>query len=305
VTTYSLAAYQLAVRFLRTKKTILVEGPTDKLVIARMMLERGTAAGQEFLCVVDESAMLNDPQMAGMGAKQKVEHIAGVIGGGNDTRFNWIVDREWEGVDISKPHEFATLAELPLGLRTKGHSIENYWLRTDALSKYLKFFFGDLLPVAFFNDLEVRFDSILRLAAAYSFCAKHSNIITRCSGAVCVQDVEWTGYEYVMLRSFSARMATRGASVDMTAEVNSRLQQDNLRASSRDVLQWMCHGHLGEEMTRVCAAHLAAEHGIQSQTVEQVERGRRTEKLMADADFLSSLEDGAVHPLGNLLAWAQ
>jgi hypothetical protein len=240
-----------------------------------------------------------------MGAKQKVEHIASVISAGSQARFNWIVDREWEGIDIDKPHEFAVLVDPPPGMRTKGHSIENYWLRVDALSKYLRFFFGDILPVAFFNDLEVRFDKILRLAAAYSFCAKHCNIIKRCGAAVSVQDVEWTGDKYVMLPAFSARMATRGVTFDTATEVNTQLQKESLRAAPRDVLQWMCHGHLGEEMIRSCAAHLATEHGLPTQDVEQVERGRRTEKLMADADFLSGLEDGAVHPLGELLAWAQ
>jgi len=72
----------------------------------------------------------------------------------------------------------------------QGHSIENYWLRHDALSKFFRFFFGDILPVAFFVDLEARFDKILQLAAAYSFCAKHCNIIKRCGAAVSAQDVE-------------------------------------------------------------------------------------------------------------------
>jgi hypothetical protein len=305
VTTYSLAAYELAVRFVRTKKTILVEGPTDKLVIARMMLERGTATGREFPCLVDESELINDPELGGMGAKQKVEHIADVMGAASNARFNWIVDREWEGMDIDKPHEFAALNNPPSGMRTKGHSIENYWLRHDALSKYLRFFFGDILPVRFFNALEVRFDTMLRLAAAYSFCAKHCNIIKRCGGAASVEDVEWTGDKYAMLPPFTARMATRGVTLDIAAEVNTQLQKESLRAAPRDVLQWMCHGHLGEEMIRSCAAHLAAEHGLPAQQIEQIERGRRAEKLMADADFLSGLEDGAVHPLGELLAWAQ
>jgi hypothetical protein len=270
-----------------------------------MMLERGAAAGREFSCVVDESAMIKDPQVAGMGAKQKIEHIASVFRARNGARFNWIVDREWEGIDIDKPHEFAVLADSPSGMRTKGHSIENYWMRHDALSRYLRMFFGDILPVAFFHSLEARFDKILQLAAAYSFCAKHCNIITRCSAVVGVQDVKWTGDKYVLLPAFSTRMAARGVTVDMTAEVNAQLQKDSLRAAPRDVLQWMCHGHLGEEMIRTCAAHLATEHGLQTRDVEQVERGRRTEKLMADADFLSGLEDGAVHPLGDLLTWAR
>lgn len=305
MTTYSLAAYELAVRIVRTNKTIMVEGPSDKRVIARMMLERGTTVGRQFPCVVDESAMVSDSQLAGKGSKEKVEFIAGAIGAGDDARFNWIVDREWEAIDTDKPEDFAPLADSTWGLRTKGHSIENYWLRLDALQKYLRFCFGDILSVPFFTALETRFDKMLQLAAAYSFSAKQCNIITRCGEAITNQDVKWTGAEYILLSSFSARMATRGVTVDTAAGVNAQLQKESLRAASRDTLQWMCHGHLGEEMIRACAANLASEHGSQTHAVEQIERGRRLEKLLSDSDFLARLDDSAVHPLGNLLAWAK
>lgn len=305
MTTYSLAAYELAVRFVRTKKTIMVEGPSDKRVIARMMLERGTAAGREFPCVVDESTMVKDPKLAGKGSKEKVELIAGAIGAGNDARFNWIVDREWEGIDTDKPEDFAPLADSSWGLRTKGHSIENYWLRLDALRKYLHLVFGDVLSVSFFAALETRFEKMLQLAAAYSFSAKHCNIITRCNEAISRRDVEWTGAEYVMLSSFSICMASRGVTVDMAAKVDAYLRKESLQRASRDALQWICHGHLGEQMIRACAANLAAEHGSPANTVEQVERGQRSEKLLSDAEFVARLDDRAVHPLGNLLTWAE
>lgn len=305
MTTYSLAAYELAVRFVRTKKTIMVEGASDKRVIMRMMLERGTAAGREFSCLVDDSAMVSDAQLSGKGSKEKVELIASAIGAGNAERFNWIVDREWEGIDTDKPEDFHPPVDSPWGLRTKGHSIENYWLRLDALRKYLHLFFGDVLSVSFFTALEARFDKILQLAAAYSFSAKQCNIITRCGEAISRQDVEWTGAEYVMLSSFSTSMATRGVAVDMAAEVNSHLQRESLRAASRDALQWICHGHLGEEMIRACAANLAIEHGCPALEAKQIERGKRSDKLLSDSEFVAQLDDGAVHPLGNLLAWAE
>lgn len=305
MTTYSLAAYELAVRFVRTKKTILVEGASDKRVIMRMMLERGNSTGCEFSCVVDDSAMVSDAELSGKGSKEKVELIASAIGAVNDARFNWIVDREWEGIDTDKPEDFSPPVDLPWGLRTKGHSIENYWLRLDALRKYLHLFFGDVLPVSFFTALEARFDKILQLAAAYSFSAKKFNIITRCSEAISRQDVEWNGAEYVMLQSFSSRMATRGVVVNMANEVNSYFNRGSLRTASRDALQWICHGHLGEEMIRICAASLATEYGCPTLAAEQIERGRRSDKLLSDSEFVAQLDDGAVHPLGNLLAWAK
>jgi hypothetical protein len=216
-----------------------------------------------------------------------------------------MVDREWEGFDTDQPETFAPLAYTTWGLRTKGHSIENYWLRVDSLQKYLSLFFPDVLSVTFFADLENRFGKMLKLAAAYSFGAKKCNIISRCGDAVSRQDVEWTGVDYVIVPSFSTRMAMRGVAVDAAVEVNTELSRESLQVASHDALQWMCHGHLAEEMIRACTANLAAEHGTPVQALEQVERGRRLEKQMSDADFVAGLDDGEVDPLGHLLEWAE
>lgn len=281
----------------------MVEGPSDKRVITRMMLEHGTIKGRDLSCLVDESAIVNDANFSGKGSKEKVELIASVIGKNNHTHFNWLVDREWEGVDITKPKDFSHPETPEWGLRTKGHSIENYWLRYDATSRYLRLFFGDVLPFQFFVDLEERFTKILQLAAAYSFAAKKCSIIKRCSEAITMSDVSWTGAEYVVLPTFSDRMLQRGVTVDISTEINIELQKESLLTASADVLQWVCHGHLGEEMIRACAANLASEHGTSNLEVIQVERGRKMEKQLSDAEFVAQLEDNAVHPLKTLVDW--
>lgn len=271
MTTYSMAAYELAVRFVRSKRTIMVEGPSDKRVITRMILEHGTARGRDLSCVVDESAIVKDPLLSGKGSKGKVETIAATIGPDNHAQFNWLVDREWEGVDISKPESFSCPETSQWGLRTKGHSIENYWLRHDAFSKYLRLFFGDLLSVDFFSDLERRFFKMLQAAAAYSFTAKECSIIKRCGEAITMSDVAWNGTEYFVVPAFSTRMQERGVMIDIASAINAELQKHSLLSASPEVLQWICHGHLGEEMIRACAANLASEHGALALTVEQVE----------------------------------
>lgn len=304
MTTYSLAAYELAVSLIRTSKTIMVEGPTDKRVLSRMMLEREAAAGRSFRCVIDDCAIVNDAALAGKGAKTKVEFIANAIGVGSG-RFNWLVDREWDDVDIERPQDFVTPSNAEVGVRTKGHSIENYWMRLDALSTYLKMFFGDGLTVEFFTLLEARFSPMLRLAAAYSFTAKRMSVVTRCGDAIRSRDIKWTGAEYVVLPSLTSSLRNRGVADDIAAEINIELGRENLKAASIDVLQWMCHGHLGEELIRACAASLAGECGVQQPTLDQIERGRRSEKLLHDSDFLARQDEDAIHPLGALLAWAQ
>jgi hypothetical protein len=100
-------------------------------------------------------------------------------------------------------------------------------------------------------------------------------------------------------------MQERGVMIDIASAINAELQKHSLLSASPEVLQWICHGHLGEEMIRACAANLASEHGALALTVEQVERGRRVEKQLSDAEFVAQLEENAVHPLKTLVSWAE
>ena len=79
MTTWSLNAYEVAVRLLRSSKTIMVEGPTDKRVLNRMLLERATAIGRPLPCLIDECSIVGDAQLAGKGAKERIEIVAGIV----------------------------------------------------------------------------------------------------------------------------------------------------------------------------------------------------------------------------------
>lgn len=301
---YSIGGYGLAVG-LRSSKTILVEGVTDKRVLTRMLLDRQLRTRTSIACVVDEVELISDPALAGIGSKQRVEIVAGKLAHLSD-KLNWLVDREWEGLDIDNPPQrFSMLPAGKWGKRTKGHSIENYWLWEPLLSAYLQMFLGDELGADYFLTLAQRFDAMLRLAAAYSFTLKRLSLLSRCIGAIRASDINWTGSQYIVLTGLNTTLCQRNVTVDVVAEVNAELAKQSVQATSPTVLQWMSHGHLGEEVVRSCAANLAVANGRPQLVVERIERGARAEKLAHDATFLGSLDEDRVEPLCHLVTWAQ
>lgn len=301
MTAWSLAAYGLVLN-LRSAKTILVEGQTDKQILGRMLLERALSRKTRIACVVDECDLVSDPSLSGLGCRQKVETIALHVGPGTG-RLNWLVDREWDGVDLTNPTAFTMLSAMAYGVRTKGHSIENYWLREDALVRYLKMFHGAELSAAFFEQLAERFESMLRIAVAYSVAAMRLGLLTRCLALIRSVDLAWNVDHYDVLGTLNASLVSRGVAVDLAAAVAA--EHVNFAGVPCATLTWLCHGHLGEEVVRACAAALAASLGCSPKVAGQIERGRRADKLSHDADFLSHADEAAIEPLGTLLDWAQ
>ena len=301
----NIGAYGLAIT-LRSAKTILVEGQTDKRILSRMILQRHLEKNTtKQTCVIDECAIVgSDARLAGKGSKEKVEGIASALGHLSG-KLNWLVDREWEGIDVEQPSAFSTLPSAEWGWRTKGHSIENYWLREHVLRDYLKMCLGAELPAIFFVQLSERFEFMVRLAAAYSFAARRLNVITRAGELIQSTDISWTGARYETTQTLNMKLEARGLSVDLNAEVHIELNKPRLQESPHGVLQWLCHGHLGEEMVRACTANLSADLGVARVIIERIERGAKAEKLAHDAGCLACLDGHAIEPLADLVDWAQ
>jgi hypothetical protein len=300
---YSIEGYGVALA-LRSAKTILVEGPSDKRVLTRLILQHDLRKGRKSRFVIDEVALVsNDTKLTSKGSKEKVEIVATKLEK-LSSKLNWLVDREWEGIDLeADPMNFPPEEPLVWGRRTKGHSIENYWFRDKFLCDYLKMFFGEDLDADYFVNLSARFESIVRIAAAYSFASKRLGTLSRSIGLVKAAHLHWTGNQYVADASLSRSLHGRGCSEDLAGAVNAELERKSIQGASVAVLQWLCHGHLGEEMIRACAANLAAASGCTPGTVEAIERGARAEKIAHDADRLAELGMEHAEPLGDLISW--
>src|SRR5690242_20019632 len=101
MTPYSLAAYKLAIN-LRSSKTILVEGSTDKKVLKRLFLQHQLDHSVKVNCLIDEISIISDEMLSGKGNKEKIELVAAELKS-QATKLNWLVDREWEGIDLDNP----------------------------------------------------------------------------------------------------------------------------------------------------------------------------------------------------------
>jgi hypothetical protein len=304
MTTYDLKSYALAIK-LRSRKTILVEGPTDKRVISRLLLEREISTGNQRNCVIDDASLLGrDTSLVGKGNKEKVKEAAASLIN-HASKFNWLVDREWDGLDVDNPPDPVPVSSsVSWGHQTRGHSIENYWFCSNALGNYLKVSAGAELTGRFFAELESRFLAMLRFSTAISLVAKHFHIITSCSRLVQAAHLEWTGCAYRPNGSLNNAALLRGIGADLQAETLCLLAKLEEKALTPNSLRWLCHGHLGEEALRACAAHLAAEHGLGGDGVSRIERGFHSEKLAHDADWLAIAGHNDISPLDRLVQWA-
>jgi hypothetical protein len=196
------------------------------------------------------------------------------------------------------------LPQAAWGFRTRGHSVENYVFQASALSDFLKFYFAADLPPAFFLTLESRFKEILRLAVAVSVVASVNQLIKRCGGLLAHTDVQWTGTRYQLLPSANMKLAARQSTFNIEGAANAVLVQPDLQNCSLEALRWIAHGHLGEQVIRVCAADLAHELALGPDVIAEVETGRRQEKLLFDADRMARWPAAELEPLPNLLHWA-
>lgn len=293
----SLNSYLLAIK-LRSAKTVLVEGPSDKKVLSRIFLEHHIAENNNPNFVIDDASIVNDStHMPSFGNKQKV--IA--IGSSQNEKLTFLADREWDNWTFSPKPKEERQQNIYNGFFTRGHSIENYWFLEGALSDFLKNIYSEHLSVNYFSELSARFVKFAEFSAAYSLTVKDANIITRSNGLLKSSHITWSGSEYELNQSILSCLQSRQINIDLK---NLFIEKYNLiKGSALDTLQWLSHGHLGEEALRCCAANLATAHGVNSVIIEAIERGYKFDKLCFDATYISQLPINSIDPIDKIITW--
>lgn len=297
-----LRAYRLALK-LRTPKTILVEGVTDKAVISRFLLERNYSEGNYSQYMIDEVSIVSDEEkLSRVGSRDKVLLIAQEFAAEKD-KLICLVDREWDGVNFESIENSSFDQSMDCALLTRGHSIENYWFNSSALISFLMQNNSSDLSLQYLEGLKERFEEILYFAASFSLAAKDASVINRCSDLITASDVEWVGGSFIAKDAFSVKLGLRGVSVDMLSLMSEKALY--VRSLPKGLLQWICHGHLGEEAIRACSASIAVEYGVNATVVNSIERGNRQGKLQHDASYIASCDIGQLEPLGQILSWVR
>lgn len=297
-----IASYNLAVK-IRTYKTILVEGVTDKNLLAGFFLEKNHEDNYYGRCIIDDVSIISgDANLASLGNRNKVINIAEELSHKNE-KLAYLIDREWDGIDLETLETLDNIPPENTSFLTKGHSIENYWFSCDAVISYLKHSVPGGISVVFLREIENNFGKIIAFSAAYSLAAKDGLVIKRIDDILECSDIIINADGFFLDTSFNNKLLARGSNFDAVQACNEKFLQ--IKGKNSEILRWICHGHLGEQAIRACVARLAINNGVDEKTSKEIERGDKAGKFKHDAKHITSCSDEATYPLRSLLAWVR
>ncbi len=274
--TYSSSGYGAAVT-MRSNRTLLVEGPTDKATIARLFLElkdRGQTKSTTLL--VDTAADIPD---ASGGNRQRVEDMHARVGG--STKFAALVDREFRDFELAMVSDLnPTHREVPQNLFwTRGHSIENYLSDVDLLASSLTERFPEYLFADQRNFIDTAFPSILRSCASVSLAAVYIARLDRIKtiSSLDIWRINLDGSMEFDLPKLQAELTVRHISVEERKLFASELKRTFARLVASDIRlsKWICHGHLAQGHIWCAIASLLRHHGLDNSIATQIGWGER------------------------------
>lgn len=306
---HSLGAYRIVLR-MRTARTLLVEGDSDKIVMQRLLLEYPV---EERLIVdrpaIDTPDLLSDEKLSGLGNKEKVELIADTLPLDHN-KFMALVDREWEAFDTEAlqmsavEHEYLNPSHTKI--KTFGHSIENYFFEPSTLLSLLRRQFAGHLTPGVLRLVEEQFSIACALALSYSLAAKELQLISRLSGLISRHHIKLQSSDFELDENFAPFLIGRGISRESAENflAATKAFQKKIREHSLpiQVMKWASHGHLGNEALWSCVAKTLEISGVERGACEQVERGMQADKLKHGADTLAISKDER-RPLDWLAQW--
>lgn len=209
---YSLGAYRIVLR-MRTARTLLVEGETDKTVIQRILLEYPSddrvVANRP---VIDTPTILADNALSGLGHKDQVEIIAASCFN-EENKLMALIDSEWDDFNL----ESLELSVSECGyqnittkiVKTFGHSIENYFFDHATFSSLLRRQIPGSLNVGMLRLIQEQFPKICQFALAYSLAAKEMHLISRLSGLLCRRHIDIRNSDFYLNDEFINSLIAR------------------------------------------------------------------------------------------------
>lgn len=295
-----ISSYRLAIK-IRSHKTILVEGTSDKSIISHFLLSRNYHDNHTSDYFIDDASIVkHDDVLYGLGNKSKALAIISAV---NNPKLSGMIDREWDNINLNDLNEDQFTQNINNVYLTKGHSIENYWFDVDASVGFLIKAFPTTINQEYLKAVSDNFQKVLRFAAAYSLTARDASIITRTSELISYSDITWNQDEFTLQESFDTKLAERNVNLAFAVECNKRSVQ--LMTSNQNLLKWICHGHLGEEAIRSCMAAVALANGVNQSTAIDIERGKKNEKFSHDSEYVCTQDLHCLDPLDKILEWVR
>ena len=266
-----------------------MEGPTDKSVIARLIIElRNLNLLNIDDLVIDTAADIQNVPGSRLGNREKVEFVHGQIGGLRC--FAGLVDREFRDFNLATPTDDAPRHRVvPHNLFwTRGHSIENYFHTLAIATTTLEQHCPEHLPTNYASLLANAFPGIVRACATISLSALAILKLDRVREVKLLDHwkVDATGNVAVDLTELQTILAARGIdAMECALFVNSwNYYAPRLAAADISLSQWICHGHLADSHLWCAVAALLRHFGMPNAVATQVAWGAK------DAQFRTASE---------------
>ncbi len=289
---YSLAGY-LAALTMRTNQTLIVEGKHDLEVVARLVVELTSASpGAKARRLLIDTAEIIQAVPGVFSNREKVEVTYNLTKGSG--RIGAFVDREFRGFttfpaiadSLSAHHTDGT------GLFwTRGHSVENYFLKPEDAIAFVAMFYPEHMPDEFGAMMISRMDYVLRVSAAVTKAAAQHELLKKCDGFWDVSHWSTTreGAVGINLGEITNCLARRGVDAPTLVGFTATLQDGLVATSGLDVqvCRWFSHGHLGHQLFWSAAGRVMADCGVDATVASNVARGFLAQKLRISADIWS------------------
>lgn len=282
---YSLDGYLAALK-IRGSKNLLVEGPTDLKIVARVTAElvnRSEVDLQEI--TIDTVDILSDSELP-PGNRAAVEYIYG-LAEAERLPLAALVDREFREFDAIGGEITDTVATHFRQNNlywTRGHSIENYFFDSAYFEAFLRMKHPESVPHACYALIESEFPLLMRGAAAASLAALHCSVIERCGGicSLTMWDVTSPNQLRFTINELLNALESRGVEQSALSKFSEFFAEyDERLASATDVhlSRWITHGHLGWNFVWAGVGRLLLHCGVSHDVAHSVARGFGDDKI--------------------------
>ncbi len=309
---YSLNGYLNAV-CLRSCPTLLVEGATDKEAVNRLLAERDVSDRRQ--CCVDDASLLEDTQVKGCGAKQKVLSVRrealtlSAKAAKLSTALGFLVDREWDGLPdnaVEQVHKWQEPTQSESSFVTIGHSIENYLFQVDCVIDYLRFAFSEHLSVGLENEVRTRFNCAIALAGAVSCEARARHCLSRLNGFWGPRHIRLSSSGRLYLADDAASEIESRCQIDaatFVAAINAGVDSHWAALSENPNSKWVLHGHVGAEVLWACIGRLSADAGVPKGASDGIASGFKVERRRCWFTWLARTSPELRLPLDHAVDW--
>ncbi len=308
---YSVRGY-LNAALRRGGRTLLVEGPSDKAVLHRLIAERTPSLHEH--PTIDHAGILEEDCLSGLGNKARVVAVQqsldllSVAVPNASEKLATLTDREWDGMNIcgfAPDPEWLPPIQSENKFITLGHSIENYNFESECLKEYIRFHFAEYATDGLFSALDARVPALLVLAAVLSLKLRDESQLSRVGGMVDPSHLRWTNERYYLDDVFSSACAARSliCADTIVSSVNGGVDKVWNKLHGAHTTKWLPHGHIGTDVLWAGAGHVAYSFGFPANLVGELARGGKKQRELFQAQWLSKEVSSKREPLDATLDW--